>query len=257
MIKSYINKYIKNNINSDIDFESMFQNHQFTSDDKFIIDSTPGEWSIDKALTKALLVIFENFPNKSIVEFGAGYSSIVFNYASKKSLISNKIISIEENLNWFKVPKNITHLLDVDKFNFIESKINFKIGNFGIYVKYDTPVFKNTKQNIDLVLIDGPQQYYGREGNLDEIYSKLNIGALIVLDDAGRYLESCLMYKWLKVYKGLELIYYSPKYGERGLAILEVKSKLKKSFSISVFLLGLMQGSKRYLNTKFNKKYSS
>ena len=253
MIKNHVNNFVQNQLNPDLSFDNLLKNYHETGSDEVIINNAPGVWSIDKALTKILLSIFENSPNSSIVEFGAGYSTIVFNYASKKNATSTSIISIEEKIDWFKVPENLTSLIDVENFNLVESKLLFKLGYFGIYAKYQSSDLQKINSNIDIVFIDGPQRYYGREGDLDHIYSLLNEGALIILDDAERYLESCLLYKWLKVYKGLELIHFNKFLGEKGVAILRVNKKLKRRFSIAAFSLGFFQGTKRLINTSINK----
>ena len=131
--------------------------------------------------------------------------------------------------------------------------IRFKLGYLGIYARYEIPDEDLVPSSIDLQLVDGPQYYYGREGCLDFTYSKLNPGAMIILDDTERYTEQCLIFKWLKVFRGLELIYYNEQFGDKGLAILEVKSPLVKRFSLPAFLLGLMQGTKRLWNMKLGK----
>lgn len=218
--------------------------------DQLIINKSPGGWSIDKAVSEALLRILRNFRVQKVVEIGAGYSSIVFHYGLAKEGKSYKVCSIEENVDWFKIPSELKNVVSMKNTHFMTGSLNFVFGYFGIHAQYRIPERMNISNEIDLVFIDGPPYYFGREGGLDEIYSKLKPGCLIVLDDADRYTEQCVIYKWLKTFEGLELVFFQEKFGDKGLAILQVKSVLKRKFSISAFTLGLMQGSKRLANSK-------
>ncbi len=218
--------------------------------DRLIINKSPGGWSIDKAVSEALLRILIDFRVQKVVEIGAGYSSIVFHYGLAKEGKPYRVYSIEENVDWFKIPSDLKSVVSMKNMHFMTGSLNFVFGYFGIHARYRIPERKNISDEIDLVFIDGPPYYFGREGGLDEIYSKLKPGCLIVLDDAERYTEQCAIYKWLKTYHGLELIFFQKKFGDKGLAILQVKSALKRRFTISAFALGLMQGSKRLANSK-------
>lgn len=218
--------------------------------DRLIINKSPGGWSIDKAVSEALLRILSDFRVQKVVEIGAGYSSIVFHYGLAKDGKPFEVYSIEENVDWFKIPSDLKSIVSMNNMHFMTGSLNFVFGYFGIHARYRIPERKNISNEIDLVFVDGPPYYFGREGGLDEIYSKLKPGCLIVLDDAERYTEQCVIYKWLKTYDGLELIFFQEKFGDKGLAILRVKSALKRRFSISAFALGFMQGSKRLANSK-------
>ena len=218
--------------------------------DQLIINKSPGGWSIDKAVSEALLRIIGDFGIQKVVEIGAGYSSIVFHYGLAKEGKHYRVYSIEENVDWFKIPSDLSSVVSLENMRFLTGSLNFVFGYFGIHAQYKIPERKKISDEIDLVFIDGPPYYFGREGGLDEIYSKLKPGCLIVLDGVERYTEQCVIYKWLKTYHGLELIFFQAKFGDKGLAILQVKSALKRRFSISAFGLGLMQGSKRLANSK-------
>jgi predicted O-methyltransferase YrrM len=221
-----------------------------TEIDTMILDRSPGGWSIDRAVSEALMKLVFDLKIRNVVEIGAGYSSIVFHYAIPKRNADYSVFSIEENVDWFKIPTELKEYVSGDKMDFHVGKIHFMLSFFGIHASYRIPKRNNLKQGIELVFVDGPQYYYGREGGLDDIYDKLKVGCLIIMDDAERYTELCVIYKWLKVYKGLELIYLNKKFGDKGFAILRVAKPITRQFSIDAFSLGMMQGIRRLINYK-------
>ncbi len=72
----------------------------------------------------------------------------------------------------------------------------------------------------DLVLIDAPQSYFGREEPLRVAHPYLSPGALVLLDDAGRNGECWVMWRWLANWPGLELIAFQPAFPRLGIAVL-------------------------------------
>jgi len=233
-----------------LDENPLFQDINFSELDELVLNNAPGGWSIDRKVAELLMALVAENDISRVVEIGAGFSTIVFHYCLTRSRKEYEVFSIEENVEWFKIPNELKELIDHNLISFITGRVGFTFGEFGFHAGYQVPAKKNLKKGVELVFVDGPQYYYGREGALDGIYEKLKVGCLIVMDDAERYTEQCVIYKWLKVYQGLQLIYFEEKFGDKGLAILEVKTPLKKKFSVNAFLLGLMQGTKRLLNYK-------
>lgn len=215
-----------------------------------ILRHSPGGWSIDRKVTEAIIGFSKQPQIATIVEVGAGYSTLVFYLTLLNSKSDFDLKSIEENVDWFKIPEDLRSEISKEKLNFEVGEIKFTLSFFGIHAQYKLKNELSFKKKIDLVFIDGPQYYFGREGGLDYIYDKLAIGCLILMDDAERYTEKCVIYKWILVYKGLELIYLNDHFGYKGLAVLRVNRPLKKVFSVKAFGLGLMQGVKRLYNMK-------
>lgn len=242
--KNVINYLISNNSSEDIDFNMP----KFSNDDLRILNTSPGGWSIDSKVSEALIQLTRSRNLSKVVEVGAGYSTIVFHYSLSRGNLNYEIVSIEENKDWFRIPKEVESLIDSQRINFQLGKLRFVFGLFGIHASYKFSSSHLTRKGVQLVFIDGPQYYFGREGGLDNIHSLLDVGCLIVFDDAERYTEKCVIFKWLKVYKGLKLIYLNDSFGDKGLAILKVIHPLKKRFSITAFSLGMFQGIKRLAN---------
>lgn len=251
-IKQNVQRYLQKRMMENESLNLILSNP--TETDTLILDQSPGGWSIDRAVSEALIKLILDLEIRRVVEIGAGYSSIIFHYALPKMNSDYSVFSIEENIDWFKIPNKLAELVIRSSMDFHVGKIHFMIGFFGIHASYRIPERTDLKKEIDLVFVDGPQYFFGREGGLDEIYDKLKVGCLIVMDDAQRYTELCVIYKWLKVYKGLELIYLNKKFGDKGLAILKVSEPLTRRFSIDAFSLGMMQGIKRIFNFRVIKE---
>lgn len=245
-IRNHIEAYVQSRLVNKHDFN--FDVTEPTENDKLLIESAPGGWSIDNRVVEFLISLLTSYDIQNVVEIGAGYSSIIIHHYLSKKLIDYSVFSMEENSEWFHIPSSIERIVSADQVIFEVGPIKFVFGSLGIYAKYDIPNKAKIDDGIDLLIVDGPPYYFGREGGLDDIYKKLKVGCVIVLDDAERYTEKCVIYKWLKTYSGLELSYLENKFGDKGLAILTVNSKLKKRFSLKAFMLGFYQGCRRLLN---------
>lgn len=246
---NWVRKQVIKYLNSNINFEEIsLEVKSVSNEDLKVLDASPGGWSIDKKVSEALIQLTRSRKVSKLVEVGAGYSTVVFHYSLGSYTRNYEIVSIEENKDWFSIPKEVEPLVDSQRVNFVLGKLRWVFGLFGIHARYELRDEALKLDGVQLVFIDGPQYFYGREGGLDHIYSILEVGCLIILDDANRYTEKCVIYKWLKVYKGLELIYLNDSFGDKGLAVLKVVQPLEKRFSISAFSLGMLQGIKRLAN---------
>lgn len=254
MVKAHVRSFLKNNLKPN-DFQiGQFDSFEGSSPElELLISNSPGGWSIDKQVAKLLVSLLLERKLTRVIEFGAGYSTLIFKYFFEESGRPYKLISVEQNADWFKVPEPLTNLFSKFSIPLVIAPVSFKIGYLGIYAQYELKDEKEVPDGIELQVVDGPQFYFGREGALDFTWKKLIPGALILMDDAERYGEQCVIYKWLQVYQGLELVYFNEKFGDKGLAILRVGSTLKKRFSLPVYVFGLYQGIKRYWNLKVIK----
>ncbi len=256
MVKAHVRSFLKKNLHPN-DFQiGQFDSFKGSSSElELLISNSPGGWSIDKQVAKLLVSLLLERKLTRVIEFGAGYSTLIFKYFFVESGRPYKLISVEQNADWFKVPEPLTNLFSKFSIPLVIAPVTFKFGYLGIYARYELKDEKEVPDGIELQVVDGPQYYFGREGALDFTWKKLIPGALILMDDAERYGEQCVIYKWLQVYQGLELVYFNEKFGDKGLAILRVGSTLKKRFSLPAFALGLHQGTKRLLNVNVLKKH--
>lgn len=256
MVKGYIRSFLEKNLNPNgFPIGAIDSIPGLSAELQLLISNSPGGWSVDMEVSKLLIsLLLERKPTR-VIEFGAGYSTLILKHYLEELRKPYDLISVEQNADWFKIPGQLKSLFSRTTISLTIAPVKFKIGYLGIYARYELKDENEVHYGIELQVIDGPQYYFGREGGLDFTYKKLIPGALILMDDAERYGEQCVIYKWLKIYAGLELVYWNQKFGDKGLAILRVSSPLKKRFSLSVFLLGLYQGLKRIYNVKILKGY--
>ena len=101
----------------------------------------------------------------------------------------------------------------------------------------------------DLVIIDAPQYYYGRDGCLPLIYNHLAENALIVLDDAGRSGEKWSIFRWLETFPSLKLRYHDSGFPYDGIAILEHVGRPSIKISLTGLVTSLVSAYTNY-NTR-------
>ncbi|MDQ3209319.1 MAG: hypothetical protein M3Q37_12045, partial [Gemmatimonadota bacterium] len=100
----------------------------------------------------------------------------------------------------------------------------------------------------DLVFVDAPQRYYGRDGTLPLVAGSLRTGALLVLDDAGRFGERWAIRRWLQTYAGLELVVLDPEFGRYGVAVLRANQPLTERCSLRAWVGGAAHAGVRWLS---------
>jgi hypothetical protein len=127
---------------------------------------------------------------QSVLELGAGQSSLLFNAMKTHGILHADIITIEHDQKWAKI---------------IGSKVNHEVRVFPLMKYNDGPLsyhgydFNNLQRElkIDFLLVDGPPAWskkfqYSRHGCL-QLLERLNpAGFVIVVDDAERWGEASL-----------------------------------------------------------------
>ncbi|MEM6333281.1 MAG: class I SAM-dependent methyltransferase [Planctomycetota bacterium] len=74
----------------------------------------------------------------------------------------------------------------------------------------------------DAVLIDAPQGCYGRDACLWLALPHLTPGALVILDDAGRWKERLTLDRWLRTLPTAQLLDHDPRVGGSGAAVFRI-----------------------------------
>lgn len=185
------------------------------------------------AMLLAQLVIDEN--RRNVLELGAGSSSVVF-AAALSSNGGGRLTSVEQSPEWCEDHWNRVMGTGIDA-ELIAAQPVFGIEPFP---GHQYPVRERVagRGPFDLVLVDAPQWYYGRDGALPLIWNALQPGAVIVVDDAGRPQEQWAIRRWLWVYPGLSLLGYDPTFGRNGVAVLRWGGSGKR-LSLRAWLSGL------------------
>lgn len=200
-----------------------------------IVDVLPDDSSgypISRALGRlvAHLVLHRSIHN--VLELGAGSSSIVL----ARSLMmagGGRLTSVEQSPQWCREAwERVTETPRVDA-HLVAALPAFRMLPSGPCHLYATAQGVVAERGpYDLVLVDAPQWYYGRDGALPLAARSLSPGALIVVDDAGRPQERWTIRRWLQTYPGVTLIAFDPDFGRNGVAILRSDDSLTRRFSV-------------------------
>ncbi|MBE9167372.1 hypothetical protein IQ238_07465 [Pleurocapsales cyanobacterium LEGE 06147] len=222
---------------------------------KQIVNNCVGNvWGISEQLALFLSNTIHHFHSKNVLEFGAGSSSLVLAH-SISSIGGGKLSSIEQHPTWCAENWKIVQEIENVDSQMIVGKPKWSFGISGIYFSFKESCLSDvaSRAPYDLVLIDSPQFFFGRDGGVPLIYDYLVPNALIILDDAGRQFEKNTLFRWLRSYPGLSLVYYAPEFGGKGLAVLRCHHKQSPQFSFSAFISGIRDSYSIFKNSEFKK----
>jgi predicted O-methyltransferase YrrM len=180
---------------------------------------------------------------RSVLELGAGTSSVVIAQALRLAG-GGRLTSIEQDPSWCRERwAMVTATPTIDAHLEVALPVFRMLGPFPCHLYATAQRTVVERGPYDLVLVDAPQRYYGRDGALPLVAGSLRCGALIVLDDAGRIWERAVIRRWLQTYVGLELIAFDPEFGRQGVAILRVTHLLSERTSVRPWVSGMAQAS--------------
>ncbi|HYP25622.1 MAG TPA: hypothetical protein VE262_02800 [Blastocatellia bacterium] len=156
-------------------------------------------WSIGEASFQAITDLIRQLRRpKTIVEFGSGPSSIRLALAFPDS----DITSIESDRQSFEAARSMIDEAGVGgNLKVVYSPLAFQSYGPGRILSYEAQAFD---EEIDCVIIDGPPFYTlrGREACLYQVYDRLVVDGLVILDDHSRPSEASVVKNWLAVYPG-------------------------------------------------------
>lgn len=156
-------------------------------------------YAISPDLVFYLLSLLDRFKPRSILEFGSGFSSVVFSrYAHSEGA---KVVSVDHEPYFSKKSEAYVNEWGYDDhFNLIIADVKEQEVNGTNVFFYDrSPVEKHS--GFDFVFLDGPPQKLGlkvRGGLLPLFRPLLSPGCIIVLDDYYRPGEREFVDNWLK-----------------------------------------------------------
>jgi predicted O-methyltransferase YrrM len=239
LLSSNISEGLKNNTQDERLLE-MIRREISNEEVRKAVAACESGWAIDKNLAHIIAVAIIEGGKRNILEFGAGTSSLICALALK-SVNGGKLTSIEQNPIWCADKWDIIkEIKNVDS-RLIKSKPQKSWGKLGLVHEFsDAKEAISERDKYDLVIVDAPQKFLGREGAIPLIYELLKPGALIIIDDAQRVGEKWAIWQWLKAYPGLKMRYLENNTGEKGVAILEYVDHVVPKFSLKVFLAGIM-----------------
>jgi predicted O-methyltransferase YrrM len=188
----------------------------------YIEESLPDDSSgypISRALGHLLAQIVLGQSTRDVLEFGAGASSVVL-ARSLQLAGAGTLTSLEQSPEWCQGACRQVQLTGIDA-HLEVTRPAFELRPWPCHGYATARRIVAQRGPYDLVLIDAPQWYFGRDGALPLAIEHLRPGALIVVDDAGRPQERWAIHRWLQTYPGLSLVSFDPEFGRNGVAVLQ------------------------------------
>jgi len=192
-------------------------------------------WSIAPEVARLLARIVVTLRRRSVLEFGAGRSSLVLARAMALGG-GGRITSVDDAPQYCaEAWERVKETPGVDA-TLVVSRVGLMLDRSGLQYGYvDARREIAGRGPFDLVLIDGPFGGYGRDMSLHLSFEHLAPGALIVLDDAARRRELTALRRWRRIYPGLAVVHHDPAFG-RGIAILRLGGDRTRRLSLRAIL---------------------
>jgi len=155
------------------------------------------DWKIGEASFSAITKKIIACGAKTILEFGAGTSSIRL----AQEFPHVKVISIDHDQIYYNEAKNLQELFGLTNLELRLNPLKWQMHGLAFFHSY-APVAMN--QEIDVVIIDGPpySTFRGREACFYQVFENIPIGGVVILDDYARSGEKEFVNNWLARYPG-------------------------------------------------------
>ena len=176
-------------------------------------------WSLSDPMARTLARLVVRLGCRSILEFGAGWSSVVLAHALHAAG-GGRLTSVEHQPEYVgDCWDRVRRVPSVDA-ALVVLPLRSQLSRHGLLWRYDR-LARNlaARAPFDLILIDAPPGAYGRAAPLFDSYATLAPGAIVVLDDASRSEERSAIARWLATCPGLQLVVHDEGV-QRGIAVL-------------------------------------
>jgi predicted O-methyltransferase YrrM len=192
------------------------------------------EWMISVATASLLKEMVERLAPMSILEFGAGRSSLILGDALATTR-GGKLTSIEHQPQYARASwERLSQYPGIDA-HMITARLGLELTRHGLlhsYTDVAQPLAKRAPY--DFVFVDAPPGHLGRDTALLVAAPYLSPGALIVLDDARRQSEKTTVSRWERVLP-ITRVFESDGIG-RGVTVLKLGRTAIPAFSLRNFL---------------------
>lgn len=160
-----------------------------------------GVWALAEDACKFVGALVRQLKPRRVLEFGSGLSSTVIATELKK-VPGAQLMSIDHHRRFQAKARRLAEEHNVsDVIQFYRCPIRPAWYHGKLLFFYDmTPHIRTQLGTLDLVLVDGPPGYWGREAAAYAVYPYLKPGALMLLDDANRIGAQGEIGEWSKLY---------------------------------------------------------
>ncbi|NLE45717.1 MAG: hypothetical protein GX620_13425 [Chloroflexi bacterium] len=165
-----------------------------------------GQWAMEPEGLVTLLSHIQFHQPRVIVECGSGLSTLLIGNLIKQNR-SGHLYSVEEDENWHRTMSNLIDDQGLGEWiTLVHAPLKPYPVSDGHEVKwYCTEVLKQALSTVDrigLLIVDGPKtvDHLSRFPALPYFASMVNDKTLLVLDDANRPQEACVIDEWQKRY---------------------------------------------------------
>lgn len=164
--------------------------------------SHPGGWALHVDSCKFLATLIRKYHLKNVLEFGSGFSSIMIANEIKHSR-DHLLVSIDNSQYYSQIARQSLVKNNIKaNIEFYTFPIRPRVYHKKILLFYAIPQgFWSNFGKFDLVLIDAPHHDFGREAGFYEVFYRLKIGGIAVIDDSNRRSQEMVYAKkWQQIF---------------------------------------------------------
>lgn len=198
------------------------------------IMESASEWAISHDLARVLSALVRVSKPHSVLEFGAGRSSLVIADALE-GLGRRRLTSVEHQAAYaMDAWATLADRPDLDA-RLLEARLSVRMSRHGVLHTYvGVSEGLRARAPYDFVFIDGPPGRFGRDATLFSVASLLSPRAVILLDDAARPAEKTAVRRWQRALP-LTRVFESDAVG-RGVLVLRLDEAKAPGFSLRTWL---------------------
>ena len=156
----------------------------------------PGGWALHPDTCKYLGTFVQYFAFDNILEFGSGYSSLII-ANELRNIGHGAFNSIDSSTFWSKKAELLATQYCLSSFvQFHVFALVFKYGRYPNIFFNISKAFYRQHPLLDLVIVDAPPHFIGRDGALHEILNHVRLGGFVFADDAASDHMRATLKKW-------------------------------------------------------------